>query len=140
MTEEVTAIATRILELREEKDRLVEEETTLWKRFFEIADDLAGENESYKVLIPELERTIAREMHQATDSLIIDDLKASLTDEEWKMVSIQTRVFDMTKLEEAIGKDKIDSDLVSKHTEHKDPVAHKKFSRATAKEMKNGEE
>lgn len=133
---EVTSIATRIKQLREEKDKLTEEEDTLWKRFFEICDDLAGEEENYKTIVLEIEQVIGREMHLASPKLLVEELKKGLTNKEWESITRRERVFDMTKLEEQIGKGNISVELVNKHTEHKKPVAHRKFKSATAKELR----
>ncbi len=137
MSDEVSGIAGRIKEIRSERDTLDEEESTLWKRFFEIADDTAGEQESFKRIIPEIEHTIAREMHQATPRLNVDALYQNLSPDEWKSITKQQRVFDLTKLEEQMGKGNISPDLIARHTEEKPPVAHKMFKPATAKELKD---
>lgn len=134
---EVTAIATRLKELRTTSEQITEEEDTLWKRFFEICDDLAGEKENYKAVIPEIGWAIAREMHQASPKLLVENLKKELTEEGWKLISRPERVLDMSKLEYAIDKGLISTDLVNEHTESKNPVAHKKFRAATAQEIRD---
>ncbi len=135
MSNEAVAIAGKILSIREQLDELNEEEDLNWKRFFEICDDVAGTEQNYRVVVPEIERVIAREMHQASPKLLTDALRNDLTPKQWKSITIQTRVFDMTKLEEQIGKGTIDADLVNNHTERKPPVPHKKFPKATKKDL-----
>ena len=141
MVKETSAIASRLLELQVEKERAAEEEDTLWKRFFEICDDIAGENESHKVLITDFipPVVISREMHQATDKVLIDALKKDLDEGQWKTITIQTRVLDMDLLTAALGKGEIPIELVSKHTEHKPPVPHKKLRLATEKDISENE-
>ena len=140
MGSEVSAIATRIRDLRVSLTDLNDEERLLWKRFFEICDDLAGEKESYKAIITEIEYVIAREMHQVSPKLLVDDLKKELTHEQWKAITRQERVFDIAKLETAIGKGVIDLKVVTDHTELKSPIAHKIFKAASKKEMEKGNE
>lgn len=140
MSNEVSAIATRIRNLRVSLADLNDEERILWKRFFEICDDLAGEKENYKAIITEIECVIAREMHQSSPKLIVDNLKQELTHEQWKAITRQERVLDMDKLEKAIGKGVIDLKVVTDHTEIKDSTAHKIFRAASKKEMENGNE
>lgn len=135
MSAEVDAIGSRITEIREEKNKLDEEERGLWQRFFEICDDLAGEGESFKHVIPDIAQTIAREMHTSTPQLLIEAFKEELTDEQWKSITRQERVFDMAKLERAVEKGTVPSDLVNQHTQYKPPVPHKKLRAATKKEL-----
>ena len=140
MGNEVSAIATRIRDLRVALADLNDEERLLWKRFFEICDDLAGEKESYKAIVSEIEYVIAREMHDVTPKLLVESLKADLTHEQWKNITKQERVLDMSKMETAIGKGVIDVELVGTHTEYKDPIPHKIFKAASKKEMEKGNE
>ncbi len=140
MSNEVSAIATRIRDLRVALADLNDEERILWKRFFEICDDLAGEKESYKAVVPEIEYVIAREMHNVSPKLLVESLKADLTAEQWKAITKQERVLDMARLETAIGKGVIDLKVVTNHTELKDPVAHKIFKAASKKEMQDVQE
>jgi len=141
MTKETTAIASRLLQLRGEKQKIAEEEDTLWTRFFEICDDIAGEDQSHTVLVLDENNSIiiSREMHQATDKVLIDDLKKDLDERQWKTITIQTRVLDMDLLTTALGKGEIPIELVSKHTEHKPPVPHKKLRLATEKDISENE-
>src|SRR3990167_5658048 len=96
--QEVHAIAARILEIREERDDLDTEEKGLWKRIFEIADDIAGDGQSWRFVDPELGKVIGREMHQQSPRIIVGMLQAALKKEEWLMVTRQERVLDNTKL------------------------------------------
>ena len=140
MSNEVSAIATRIRDLRVALADLNDEERLLWKRFFEICDDLAGEKESYKAIVFEIEYVIAREMHDVSPKLLVESLKADLTHEQWKAITKQERVFDMVKLETAIGKGVIDLKVVTDHTELKDSIPHKIFKAASKKEMQQDNE
>ena len=144
MSEEIAEIATRMNRLEQDITYAKEEQDTLWKRFFEICDDLVGENVNYKhVVLPEHPRpglSIAREMHQAAPKLLADELVKELTPAQWKAVSTKTRVLDMEKLEKEIAKGEIKTDLVAEYTEYKEPVAHRKFKIATKKELKDAKE
>src|SRR3990167_5606062 len=113
--------------IRRSKKNLDDEEAVLWKRFFEIADDLAGESESYRFVDPELELSIAREMHQASPRLNVEDLGAELNDAEWALISVPKQVFDIDRLEAAITLGQISKEVVERHTERPAAVPHKKF-------------
>ena len=141
MSEEIDAVARRMWDIRTEQGDLQEEEDLLWERFFEICDDVKGENRSYKYVIPPEHPipglSIAREMHQSSPKLNVDALKASLSTFVWKLITRTERVLDMEKLETSIARGDLDAKLVDEHTEYKDPVPHKKFGMATKKDLKD---
>lgn len=129
MTQELTAIVIELDRIRNSKEELAEEEDLLWKRFYEVADDVVGVQESYKFTHPENGITIAREMHNTAPRLDISGLSNQLTDEQWELVSIPQRIFDISKLESALANGQVTKELVEQFTERPAPVPHKKFTR-----------
>ena len=134
MSEELHGMSKQLLKLRKAKGKIEQEEALLWKRFFEIADDLEGEDQSFRYVDPELQMAMAREMHQAQPQVNVDHLGTLLTDEQWKMVTKPQRVFEMGLLEEAVARGKIEAEMVERATERKPPVHHKKFGPISKKD------
>src|SRR3989304_5567375 len=135
MTRELTAIIQEMSKVRAKKDELDEEEQVLWKRFYEIADDLAGEEQSFRFVEPSLEMFMAREMHQTTPRLDVDSLSKELSDSEWELIRVLQRVFDITRLEAAVALGQISKEVVEGHTERPPAVPHKKFGPASKKDL-----
>lgn len=130
-TQEITGILIEMNKIRLKKAELVEEEDLLWKRFFEIADDVMGQQESYKFTDLELGLSIAREMHSVAPRLDIDGLSNQLTDEQWELISVPQRVFDIDKLEVALATGQVTKSIVEQYTERPVPIPHKKFTKVT---------
>ena len=134
MSEELHGMSKQLLKLRKAKSKIEQEEALLWKRFFEIADDLEGEDQSFRYVDPELQMAMAREMHQAQPQINVEVLAPMLTAEQWKMITRIERVFYMGLLETAVAKEKIDAAAVERATERKEPVPHKKFGPISKKD------
>lgn len=137
MDSEVSAIVKQMQKIRNEQGELNEEETILWRRFFDIADDIAGANQNHRYVEPKLKLYIAREMHQQTPSLNVAQLEATLTPEQWKLVTRQQRVFSMAHLEDALAKGLVDRTLVESFMETKPSVPHRRFGPATKGDLES---
>src|SRR3990167_733294 len=135
MTTELTEIIKKVTRIRGAKKRLDDQETELWKRVYEIADDVAGPGQSYKFTDPELEKTIGREMHTQSPRIIVEKLQAALNHEQWLLATREERVVDTTKLEKGVTSGKIPIETVQECTEHPDPIPHKKFGNASKADM-----
>lgn len=135
MSEELQAIIRQTKKIRDSKQDLDQEEKLLWDRFFEICDDIAGDQQNYRFTDPELGLFIAREMHQAAPKLKIDELQKDLTPEQWKLCTRQEQVFNIDRLEVAVASGGINGDRVVNATEFYEPVPHKKFGAATRKDL-----
>ena len=135
MSTEISAIIKEIQRIREHKAGLEDEEKVLWNRFFEIADDLAGPQQSYRFVDEDLQLAIAREMHQAAPKLKVNELQKDLTYEQWVACTRQERVLDILKLEAAVARGIINAGQVDSFTEYYAPVPHKKFGTATKKDL-----
>ena len=132
---ELQGIINEVQKIRQKRTNLDEEESLLWKRFFEIADDLAGEGMSYRFVDPDTELFMAREMHQQAPKLNIDALSAQLSDSEWGLISEVERVFKIERLEAALALGQINKAVIEKNTEYPTAVPHKKFGIATKKDL-----
>ncbi len=101
---EVSAIITRLVDLKEQQERLLAEATTLWAAFYQIADREAGKNKAYRYLDEETGLVLGRVMRQG-DTLDPARLEASLTPKQWLSVTQGKRVLDEARLEVAAQKD-----------------------------------
>ena len=130
---ELASIIRRLDEMKKgDADRAAEQEI-LWKRVYELADDLAGEGEAYTYLDPELKMSIGRSVAQSKPQLDVAALRLALTDEEWKLVTRQERVFDADKLELAVAQDKIAAAVVQEATTTPPPTMRKSGPKAATK-------
>ena|SRR3990167_9740474 len=135
MTTELTEIIKKVTRIRGAKKRLDDQESELWKRVYEIADDIAGPGQSYKFTDPELEKTIGREMHTQSPRIVVEKLQAALTYEQWLLATREERVVDAVKLEKGVATGKIPVEIVQECTEHPNSIPHKKFGSASKADM-----
>ncbi len=102
---EVSAIIKRLVELKEQQDRLVNEATALWAAFYLMADREVGKNKAYRYLDEETEFVLGRVMRRG-DTLDSAALETSLTPKQWLSVTQGKRVLDDARLEVGMQKDK----------------------------------
>ena len=129
---EVSAIITRLVDLKEQQERLVAEATTLWAAFYQIADREAGKNKAYRYLDEETGLVLGRVMRQG-DKLNPVDLEASLTSKQWLSVTQGLRVLDEARLEVVMQKDETIKAAVDAAMERK-PIASKLGPRKASKD------
>ena len=129
MTDELHAIVTEMHRIRQKQDRLKGDESVLWNRFFQIADDLAGEAATYAYVDDELGYKLAREMHNIAPKVDPTKLEESLTRDQWIAITRQERVLDMEKLEQNLAAGYVPKEVVEEATEWSPPSPHKIFKR-----------
>jgi hypothetical protein len=112
---EVPAIMQRLEELKEEQNRIAEEQDALWRAFYAIADKEAGPGKPYRFLDTNNGKVIARSVRES-QSLDQDRLRELLSDEEWEHITLEVRVLDQTLLEAALKKGEIPVSAVEKCT------------------------
>ncbi len=100
---EVSAIITRLVDLKEQQERLVNEATTLWTAFYLIADREAGKAKSYRYLDEESGLVLGRVMRRS-DTLDAAALQRALNPKQWLSVTQGRRVLDDARLEVAMQK------------------------------------
>ena len=129
MTDELHALTAEMHRIRQKQDRLKGDETVLWDRFFQIADDLVGEAATYAYVDDELGYKLAREMHNIAPKVDPSKLEESLTHDQWIAITRQERVLDMEKLEQNLAAGLVDKVVVEEATEFPPPSPHKIFKR-----------
>ncbi len=134
-TQMVKGIVERLKTINEEKTTLGAEETMLWEQFYDFINDTVGEGKAYRYTHPELKQTIGRIMAENSPRLDEEKLEAVLTDDEWRTVTKQVRIFDLERLTEQVAGGKINKDDVASATTQKPPTARKHFKPASKAEL-----
>lgn len=130
---EVAGILRRLKKFADEDAGREAEKKLLWDRLNELADDAVGEGTEFVYVDPELKMSIGRTVAQGAARLDQKALRLALTDEEWKQVTSQTRVFDAEKLELAVAGGKIDRGAVQTATTTPPPSLRKSGPKAATK-------
>jgi hypothetical protein len=130
---EVAGILRRLKKFADEDTGREAEKKLLWGRLYELADDAVGEGVEFVYVDPELKESIGRTVAQGAARLDQKTLRLGLNDEEWKLVTIQTRVFDLEKLELAVAGGKIDRAVVQGATTTPPPSLRKSGPKAATK-------
>lgn len=111
-------IMTRLIAIKEEMGKLTAEQEALWKRFFEFADDIAGEGKKYRWLNRELGMVMGRIMAQPSPVLdttaLLEDPALSLGAR--RAITKRVVVVDNNGILSYAGKNKEFAALVAKHT------------------------
>ncbi|KKM98905.1 hypothetical protein LCGC14_1153150 [marine sediment metagenome] len=136
---EVSAIITRLVDLKEQQDRLASEATTLWTAFYQIADREAGKNKAYRYLDEETGLVLGRVMRRG-DTLDTAALEAGLTPKQWLSVTQGKRVLDEARLEVAMQKDDTVKAAVDTAMERKMIASKLGPGKATKEELEELEE
>lgn len=129
---EVSAIIARLVELKQQQERLESEAKTLWRAFYSIADIVAGEGEAYRFLDEETELVIARIIRKS-ETLDEGKLEAALTHQQWLAVTEPARILDQAKLDVALRHDRVPQEAVEGAMERKS-IASKFGPRKASKE------
>lgn len=130
---EVGGILRRLKKFADEDTGREAEKKLLWDRLYELADDTVGEGVEFVYVDPELKMSIGRTVAQGAARLDQKALRLGLTDEEWKLVTSQMRVFDAEKLELAVAGAKIDKAIVQEATTTPPPSLRKSGPKAATK-------
>ncbi len=135
MISEKGKIIQRLLELKADKERLEAEETMLWKRVYDIADDTAGEGKPYRYIDRETLMAIGRTT-AVSETLDSDGLLAypGLSPAVRKVITRTVVVVDPVQLEATVRQGKLPADLVRQFTTRKETT--RKFLHAATKEEK----
>lgn len=133
---EIRGVLERIHRLRGEVEEREGEEAVLWKRVYAMADEIAGEDESWRWTHPQLKWTIGRIMAENSPRLDPAKLELSLTEEQWRQCTRQVRIFDLERLTEMVNKELISQDDVNAATEQKPPTSRKHFKAASKDELR----
>ncbi len=136
---EVSAIITRLVDLKEQQERLVNEATALWTAFYLIADREAGVQKSYRYLDEETELVIGRVMRRG-DTLDIAALQSALSHKQWLSVTQEKRVVDDARLEVAMQKSDTVKAVVDAAMTRKRVASKFGPSKATKEELEELEE
>lgn len=136
---EVPAIMQRLEELKEEQNRIAEEQDTLWKAFYTIADQEAGPGKPYRYLDHDSGKVMARSVRES-QSLNQEQLRELLSDEEWERITLEVRVLDQTLLEAALKHGEIPVSAVEKCTTTKTFPARLGPRKASKEELAELEE
>ena len=136
---EVSAIITRLVDLKEQQERLVNEATALWTAFYLIADREAGAGESYRYLDEETELVLGRVMRRG-DTLDVAALERALTPKQWLSVTQGKRVLDDARLEVAMQKSDTVKDAVDAAMTRKRVASKFGPAKATKDELEELEE
>ena len=114
----LAGIVGRMSELARERGKIEAEETVLWDEFYAIADDLVGEQQSFKFIALDLDPPQHLGRTRATSPTTVDPvlLRQLLNDGEWKIVTRQERVLDMERLTGAVHRNLIKTEDVQAAT------------------------
>lgn len=136
-TTEVEAIVRRQKELKHEVIEREEEQGMLWRRFDELADELGGEGQSFKAVSIEAAWKLHRIRVEPSPRINVPQLRAALTDEQWKLVTKPAeRQFDVSLLEKAVAGGKITAETVGAVTETPAPSFQHRNDVASTNELK----
>ena len=108
---EVAGIMDRLLQIKEQQDRLAGEANALWKAFYEIADREAGEKQAFRYLNEKTGMVIGR-VAATSESIDDEELKAVLSHDQWLAVTIETRMLKEELLEAEMTRGHISKDIV----------------------------
>ena len=136
MTEqEIAGIVERMAELDEEITARQGEQAMLWKRIYEMADEIAGAEQAWRWVHPTLKRTIGRTMAENSPQLDQAVLQGWVTDEQWQICTKQVRTFDLERLTAAVAAGTIDKTDVEEATSQKPPTTRKHWKVASKDEL-----
>lgn len=105
----LAGVARRMFELSQVRLKIDQEEEALWDEFHRIADDVAGAGETFKFIAHGLvpPQHLGRIHTTSPMSIDVVKLRPALTEAQWKLITRQERVFDLTLLEKAVAGGKV---------------------------------
>lgn len=105
----ITGIVKRLDELKKQSADIELEQKAQWKQFDDLADELGDKESSFNFVAGELDppRKASRIYVKPAPALNPTKLQTALTEEQWKGITRQTRVFDVSLLEAAVAAGKI---------------------------------
>lgn len=131
---EVAGIMDRLLQIKEQQDRLGGESNALWKAFYEIADREAGEKQAFRYLNEETGMVIGR-VAAKSEFIEPNKLKTALTHEQWLTVTVVNRSFQPELLEAEITRGHITKNVIESCIERSVTVRKMGPKKATKEEL-----
>ena len=124
----------RLLQIKEQQDRLAGEVNALWKAFYEIADREAGEKQAYRFLNEETRMVIGR-ITARSETINAMKLESVLTHEQWLGVTVSARTLKEELLEAEMTRGHISKDVVEPCIERSITVRKMGPKKATKEEL-----
>lgn len=131
---EVAGIMDRLLQIKEQQDRLGGEANALWKAFYEIADREAGEKQAFRYLNEETGMVIGR-VAATSENIDERELEMALDSKQWLAITVSRRFLRPELLEAEMIKGRISKDAVEPCIERSVTVRKMGPKRATKEEL-----